>query len=155
MSLARYDLGEGEQLACHRLPVGVVALDLDEPEEGDTSLLAVKDFAVQVSRAHGLGLYWLYRTGHGFHVIYQCRQASHSNALSIMTTASTQQGWHECWGHLDLTVADEAVELRVGCKPGREFDIEPVPGNPPASICPHVAEHEALLAQRLPAEVAA
>jgi hypothetical protein len=63
--------------------------------------------------------------------------------------------WHECWGHLDIAAEDETVELRVGCKPGREFDIESVPGNPPASICPHVAEHEALLARRLPAEVAA
>jgi hypothetical protein len=155
MSLERYDLGEGKQLACQRFPVGVVVLDLDEPEEGDTSLQAVKDFAVQVSRAHGLGLYWLYRTGHGFHVIYQCQLACHYDALSVMTSASRQQGWHECGGHLDCTVEDDAVELRVGCKPDREFDIEPVPGNPPASICPHVAEHEALLARRLPVKAAA
>jgi hypothetical protein len=155
MSLELYGMGEGEQLACHRLPVGVVALDLDEPEKGDTSLLAVKDFAVQISRAHGLGLYWLYQTLHGFHVIYQCQLACHYDALRIMTDASRQQGWHECGGHLDLVAEDDAVELRVGCKSDREFDIEPVPGNPPASICPHVAEHEALLARRLPAEVAA
>jgi hypothetical protein len=115
----------------------------------------VKDFVVQVSRAHGLGLYWLYRTGHGFHVIFQCQLACHFDAVMVMTKASVSKGWHQCLGHLDMVAHDDAMELRVGRKPGQEWDIEPVPGNPPASICPHVAEHEALLARRLPVKAAA
>lgn len=127
-------------------------MDLDEPAHGDRSVAAARQFAVQISQEYGLGLHWLYRTGHGFHIVYQCRLASHYDVVRAMSSASTKRGWHQCWGHLDMVAEDEAVELRVGVKRDRPFDIEPVPGNPPASICPHVAEHEALLARQLPAE---
>lgn len=149
----------GQEFAVMQFPVGTVALDIDAPtaffEEGPgrgTMLTAVRKLAADLSQRFGLGLYWLYHTGSGLHVIFQCRLSCWDAVKTVLVEAFERKGWHECGGHALHCTDAEQMQLRVGHKPGRPWDIEPVPGNPPVSRAPaYVQEHERLLAQQLPA----
>jgi hypothetical protein len=149
-----------DQIYTNRFEPGVVALDFDAPTEyfyapcnGRKEMIKqVMEIAKELSHKYGLGLFWLYETYSGIHVIFQCRLCSHEAALKVMEDANDRTGWHECGGHLSFADRNGYVELRVGCKPGREFDLYPYKPNPPASICPHVERHEMLLSMRLPAK---
>jgi hypothetical protein len=149
------------QMYIQRFPPGVVALDFDAPSAffylgnpgtGRKEMIKrVKEVADELSHKYGLGLYWIYETLSGLHVIFQNKLASHQAALDVMADASNRRdGWHECGGHLTFSAQDGYVSLRVGHKSKREWDLYPYKLNPPASICPHVEEHEALLTMRLP-----
>ena len=117
--VVHYSQAEGGAFAVHCFEPGVVALDLDEPEDCPGNFLAgVKHLATQMSREYCLGLYWLYQTLHGYHVIYQCRLASEDAAMKVVAKATTIQPVHECWGHAQW-IADYGPTLRVGCKPYR------------------------------------
>ena len=149
------------EFAIHDLPAGVVALDVDAPtdfyEEGPGIELIVKGvraLAANLSQEHHLGLFWLYFTGNGMHVLFErllpggCQMALHA----MCDARERFTGWRECSGHLGHCTDADAVQLRVGCKPGRPWDITSVPGNPPVSGGPaHVQEHAHLLALQLPA----
>ena len=145
--------------AVMRFPVGAVGLDIDAPtaffEEGpgrDAMLEGVRALADETSQRFGLGLYWMYHTLSGVHVLFQCRLSCWEAVKYVLTEAFQNKGWHECGGHALHCSDAEEVQLRVGHKPGRPWDITPVPGNPPMSHAPaHVQEHARLLAQRLPA----
>lgn len=150
---------EGGEFAVHDFETGVVALDIDAPTdfftEGggrDVLVKGARELARELSHKYGLGLYWIYDTLNGVHVIFQCKLASWRRVRKVLVDAYCHDGWHECGGHALCCTDRETCGLRVGCKPGRPFDIWPVPGNPPASTTPHIREHEALLAQRLLAQ---
>ena len=143
----------------HVFEPGVIALDFDAPTEffyaqknGRQAMVEqVEAIAKEISRKYGLGLYWMYETLSGIHVIFQCRLASHELALDVMRDAHEREGFHACGGHVFCAENRGYVELRVGHKPDREWDLYPYKLNPPASICPHVKRHEELMALRLPA----
>jgi len=142
------------------LPPGTVALDIDAPsdfyneEPGRSTMIeGARKLARRLSEQHNLGLFWLYRTGHGLHVLFENCLPSYEEAQAVLDRAGRQRrGWHECPGHAAMCRDTRAVQIRIGHKPSRPWDIEPVPGNPPVSCAPaHIREHERLLSQRLPA----
>ena len=144
--------------AVMRLPVGAVGLDIDAPgaffEKGVGRMMMivqVRKLATKLSRTYGLGLYWLYHTASGLHVIFQCRLSCWSAVKVVLMEAFKQEGWHECGGHAQCCYDAGHVQLRVGHKPRRRYwDINPVLGNPPVDAAPdHVREHARLLGLRL------
>ena len=162
---ARYvpykDLLDDREIAIHFMPSGVVALDVDAPTEfyngEDTGRLAmvkaVQELAAALSRKHGLGLWWLYETGNGLHIIFQAQLHSFKAVEAVLKTAYNLPAWHECGGHAGICQDVQACVLRVGCKPNRPFDLRPWYTNPPTSHMPAwVREHEEMLAQQLPAK---
>lgn len=150
-----------EKFAVQDFEEGIIALDIDAPTDyfsdgpGEEIMIeGVRELAADVAESWGLGLFWLYRTGNGVHVIFQCKVACWSIVFAILEdTNHCDSCWHECGGHALWCTVDSMVQLRVGRKPGRPWDIFPVAGNPGREHMPaHVVEHEQLLAQRLPAK---
>ena len=135
-----------------RFPQGVVALDIDAPTwyftsgEGRRVMEgAVRELARRVSDKFGLGLFWLYHTWSGMHVLFE---NTVPDPIETMRWASEQQGWHECKGHLAHCIS-RGVTLRVGKKDVYpEYDIRPAACNPPV-VGGHVeAHHRAVMGYR-------
>ena len=164
-----------DRFAVVSLPTGAVALDVDAPlelfcgevddscteeaiarrptlEEVYRSQVAdgVRALAADLSQKHGLGRFWLYQTGHGAHVLFENLLRDWEAVYDVLLDANSREDWFEDGGHAQL--CDDAMEtqIRVGAKPGRPFDIVPCPGNP-NSPPSHIREHDALVAQMLPA----
>lgn len=77
-------------------------------------------------------------------------------AASITLSSSTPWGNYcrdiqECGGHY-LKCLD-GIRLRVGCKPGRAFDIKPWGSNPVEDVPCHVRDHDTLLLVEMPAQI--
>lgn len=144
-----------------KAPALVVVLDFDAPcgknPDWYTARLrqkmveGVTKLADELSERYGLGRWWAYDTGSpGVHVIFENRAHSPMRWSDIMNDiAHRRKGWKECGGHY-LQVQARGPVLRVGHKPGRDWDIVPWPSNP-TDKPPHVQEHDELLAMRLPA----
>jgi hypothetical protein len=109
----------------------------------------VRVLAEALSLEFSLGRYWLYQTGHGAHVIFEQALESWNAVEQVLDAASGRLGWHEDRGHVGLCQDARRCTLRVGSKPGREWDIESCMGNPRVSLPDHVREHDALIARRL------
>jgi len=151
--------GDDAEFAVAFFAPGVVALDIDAPTRHFTDTPAGR--ATMLDRVHALaealslefdlGRYWLYETGHGAHVIFEETLESWNAVEQVLDAASGRLGWHEDRGHVGLCQDARRCTLRVGSKPGREWDIDPWTDNSRISLPDHVREHDALIAHRLPA----
>ena len=151
--------GDGAQFAVAFFAPGVVALDVDAPTRHFTDTPAgraqmlhhVRVLAEDLSAEFGLGRFWLYETGHGAHLIFEETLEVWNAVEQVLGAASDRIGWHEDRGHVGLCRDARRCSLRVGFKPGREWDIEPWRGNSHVSLPDHVREHDVLITRKLPA----
>jgi len=147
-------MGDGTEFAVACFSEGVVALDVafftDRPEGRALMLDRVCALAEKISSEFALGRYWIYSTGHGAHVIFEEELRGWNAVETVLSSAAELPGWHEDRGHVGVCRDVRRCTLRVGRKPGRGFDIEPwFAGS--ANAPSHVQEHDALVAQMLPA----
>ena len=134
-------------------PLGVVVLDIDAPTKHfwwgnpghDTMVEGIRALCQDLSSKWGLGRYWLYRTLSGMHVVFE-KNVGLGMVIDVLLDANNRVGWHQCGGHV-ARFAGQEIELRVGVKGDRPFDIASVPGNPDLlDAREHVVEHAIQLA---------
>jgi len=145
------------KIAEMRFDSGIIALDIDAPNKRfidgnlhDVMVKQVSRLASELSEKYNLGRFWIYNTGSpGCHVIFENFA---KNWLEIMCGTTLPAGWHECVGHYTKCNSTKSCRLRVGHKPGRNWDIKAWDTNPVDDKPDHVVEHEKWLSLKLEAK---
>ena len=147
-------VGYQDGLALWYAPDNVVALDIDAPLQCFTrsqglchiAIREIRELCRKLSSTWGLGRFWLYYTGSGFHAIFELPCMAW---IDVLEDATDKPVFRECIGHLCHCSKTGRCHLRIGHKKDREWDIYPLADNP-AQAPGHIREHDRLLSLKLP-----